>query len=771
MCGEADTVEHRIHSCFCSAIEDNLAYPTSISRQRAIFMLPSVLKASEGYILAFHHDGLLVEPFTFDPSDGPIYTDGSVYEGNHVALARGGCAVAQPGARKVLQYTIEADLPATAAVTEHVGLLMAATYTTATALNIGHIHADCAGLVSFIDRQHQALAYSCPMAGIWRQIIEKPAWPHVRIHKTKAHRSLAQATKADDQQHFVGNDVADSSAKEAAAKHGVQDPELSEFLQTAKNTQVSLTQAVAALIKYNTYVVLLELQPLPPTIKRKDQTERHAYQRFGLSLWICRGCGHHAKTSHFVKAIRKCNPFSPIITNLFAEHVDANSTKGHSLRLASFGLLTKIVYCMRCGSYGTHRFSNLHRQCKRSASGQSARLSFFENNQHPKGGTLHNIIHVTFGVIQSLLSQPTYDGPTEAQSAVAEPPLRTAKHWHSTKYTAETFKVNIKETPTLILTKTISSGEIFDKHTRGEGGIHTTHLLPFPPPYTLHVVIFFTMHCLNSLAGSGGTPLLLPARTSFSMGPCIPAPPPPPKHKPHLVLPPVHSQELRTTTAPADSIPHAFGPNDPVRLPDEPYCWASHDAIDHFTGPWSLIGVGLDGDGGWASMQAYMDVGLDGVGEPVDGWNNVEDIRARTWDWASLHDTEVRAFLGDKFTWTACATATDEFGNDVSGIYFHSGNWAEWLNSLTTSGRWLDLPALLCALGAFDCAAFIVEARDGDILCYHFGDIKRQDGAVLHLGLHNRQWYFVRPRSTARYPDWWYEIPPTWPDMDSINGR
>jgi hypothetical protein len=377
--------------------------------------------------LAFYHDGLLVDPFTFDPRDGPIYTDGSVYEGNHISLARGGCAVAQPGAKKVLQYTIEADLPATAAVTEHVGLLMAATYTTATASNLAHIYADCAGLVSFNDRQEQALAYSCPMAGLWRQIIEKPAWPHMRIHKTKAHRSLAQATKSDDQQHFVGNDVADSAAKAAAAKHRVQDPELSSFIQTAKRTQISLTQAVTALIKYNTFVLPLELQPLPPTVKRKDQTKRHAYQRFELSLWICRGCGHHAKTSPFTKAIRKCNPFSPIITNLFTEYVDAQSTKGHSLRLASFGLLTKIVFCMRCGSYGTHRFANLHRQCRRSASGQSARLTFFQNNQHPNGGALYNIIHVTFDFISTLLAQPTYDGPTEAQpSTIALPPNREA---------------------------------------------------------------------------------------------------------------------------------------------------------------------------------------------------------------------------------------------------------------------------------------------------------------------------------------------------------
>jgi hypothetical protein len=71
----------------------------------------------------------------------------------------------------------------------------------------------------------------------------------MHIHKTKAHRTIAQATTADDQQHFVGNDVADTSAKAAAAKHRVQEPELSLFLKAAKNTQVCLTQAVAALLK------------------------------------------------------------------------------------------------------------------------------------------------------------------------------------------------------------------------------------------------------------------------------------------------------------------------------------------------------------------------------------------------------------------------------------------------------------------------------------------------------------------------------------------
>jgi rubrerythrin len=344
-----------------------------------------------------------------------------------------------------------------------VGLLLAATYTDATATNIAHIYADCAGLASFIDRQHQALAYSCPMAGIWRQIIEKPAWPHMRIHQTKAHRSLAQATKADDRQHFVGNDIADGSAKEAAGKHRVQDPELSAFIRAAKHTQTSLTQAVEALIKYNTFVLPLELQPLPPGVKRQEHAKRHAYQRFELNLWICRSCGHHTKTNPFPKKIPKCDPFSPIITTLFGEHIDAQSTKGHNLRLASSGPLTKVVYGMRCGSYGTHRFANLHKQCRRRASGQSARLTFFQNNQHPNGGAaLYNIVHVTFDFIQTLLSQPTYEGPTEAQIEGTLPPPPTVKLWPLMKYTTGTYKATTTLTQIPMLIRTISVVVTFD---------------------------------------------------------------------------------------------------------------------------------------------------------------------------------------------------------------------------------------------------------------------------------------------------------------------
>jgi hypothetical protein len=263
-------------------------------------------------------------------------------------------------------------------------------------------------------------------------------------------------------------------------------------------------------------------------------------------------------------------------------------------------------------------------------------------------------------------------------------------------------------------------------------------------------------------------------------GHCIPTPPKPihpdwvkkviasaQEHQPHSHPP--DTEAAGQPSPPPTSPQEEYGPHDPVILPDEPYCWKSDDAIEHFLGPWSLIAAGRDGDGGWAAVQAYCDVGIEGKGEPFDKWANVDDIRARAWDWASFHDKEMQAFLGTHPTRTICTTAMD--GDEAYPVnHAHSGTWDDWLNSLTINGRWLDLPALLCLMGALDFAAYIVEARHGQILCYHLGDINRDDWSVIYLGLHNGHWHFIKPRSTEYYPEWWFETPPTWPNAESING-
>jgi hypothetical protein len=192
--------------------------------------------------------------------------------------------------------------------------------------------------------------------------------------------------------------------------------------------------------------------------------------------------------------------------------------------------------------------------------------------------------------------------------------------------------------------------------------------------------------------------------------------------------------------------------------------------MEHFLGPWSFIGVGFDGDGGWAALQAYLDVGIEGHGEPYDAWTNTGPIRARTAHWASHHESVIRTSLDSPFTWITSTTVHDPQGDEYSEFHRHTGNWTEWLASLTKAGRWLDLSSLQCALEAHDASALVIEASDGEISCHHFGETRRADGRTVYLALHNLQWYFIRPRTNHQYPTWWHELPNVLPD-DLFVGR
>ena len=167
---------------------------------------------------------------------------------------------------------------------------------------------------------------------------------------------------------------------------------------------------------------------------------------------------------------------------------------------------------------------------------------------------------------------------------------------------------------------------------------------------------------------------------------------------------------------------------------------------------------------------AYIKIAFEGENlEPVESWMDTDGIRAHAWEWASFHDEEVRRFIGIHFSWTICTTGFED-GMEFPVNHYHTGSWNEWLNSLLINGRWLDLPALLCLAGALDFAAFIVEARNGFIFCYHSRDIDRDDGLCVMLALHNGHWNIIKPRPEHPYPEWWFNVKPPWPDPEHLRG-
>jgi hypothetical protein len=176
----------------------------------------------------------------------------------------------------------------------------------------------------------------------------------------------------------------------------------------------------------------------------------------------------------------------------------------------------------------------------------------------------------------------------------------------------------------------------------------------------------------------------------------------------------------------------------------------------------------LEGDCGWAAILAYIDIGFKGKSEPFDQWMDTDGICAHAWEWAFFNDKEARQFIGPSPTWTICNTGFED-GMEFPINHVHSGSWNEWLNSLLIAGRWLHLPALLCRAAALGFAAFIVEARENEIFCYHIGDIDRDGGVVVMLALHNSHWCIIKPRPVP-YPDWWFQVRPSWPDPDYLQG-
>jgi hypothetical protein len=110
-----------------------------------------------------------------------------------------------------------------------------------------------------------------------------------------------------------------------------------------------------------------------------------------------------------VSVSSSCRPLCPVILSLFTKYIDAQSTLGHCLYIANSNPSTKVVYCIRCGSYGTHRFANLGHPGRAHTSGQTGRLPHFANKTHPNGTTLEQLTQVSFGFIQTLCSQPTVE--------------------------------------------------------------------------------------------------------------------------------------------------------------------------------------------------------------------------------------------------------------------------------------------------------------------------------------------------------------------------
>ena len=149
------------------------------------------------------------------PQDGPVYTDGSCFEGSWGLAARAGYAAVQvDGAGnlvRALYAPVPAGCPQTAAFAGHPAVKQAA----------GHsrmpieVAADCSPVVKCIMAgPGYATHYKRPVGGIWRHM----QWGSLSgAVKVKAHAEKDDASQQGWLRHWMGNDYADTVAKMAAS--------------------------------------------------------------------------------------------------------------------------------------------------------------------------------------------------------------------------------------------------------------------------------------------------------------------------------------------------------------------------------------------------------------------------------------------------------------------------------------------------------------------------------------------------------------------------
>jgi hypothetical protein len=396
LCGETDTTHHRLWECSHPEV---LAFRESFLQSKPGLRTWLALSKTQGdhhmardkgwFPAAVPHlrpqwETHVVFP---TPEDGefrflpglPIYSDGSCYNGTDNALAVAGAALVQlrDGAIvRSLQVCLPCWIPATAAAGEHMAPALANLYTTGDY----ELVTDCSSVFSSATKGAGfALHWSRPMAGMWQDV----RFHNITAHKTKAHRSKKQATLQGDLQEWIGNDVVDDLAKEAAAM-GAPSKEVVSSRELDVANRVAFYHFAAKLLK-----LWVPNLPLPHRAKSarpaKTVAAHHLEWLPFLHKWGCGQCLRKFKT-RASSAGSTCSGFSQAAM----QAVSKAQEHGHRLLVCSYlQSAGSFLYCNRCGCYSQVRVMGLGRTCLGKAGSQLHRLhKHIQAGRHPTTGAL-----------------------------------------------------------------------------------------------------------------------------------------------------------------------------------------------------------------------------------------------------------------------------------------------------------------------------------------------------------------------------------------------
>ena len=297
------------------------------------------------------------EPFTLDPSQ-ETYIDGSAFFSADPYLASAGASVIQHDRGEVtkrLTASIPLEFPRQAAFAEHLAAMLTERHYPA-----GHqpkAVADCASVVTASHRGRDfAVGEKRTAAGLWVDMRSSG----IQVRKTKAHRSYGEAKAQGDETDWIGNDLADTWAKKAAAN----------YLPPADQQQKRLdfTRSVEAYLKGVSRLLYL-WKPIPR--KSVPRAPRQPIQKAphepvfhgGFRVWKCSSCFKVVKNR-----ARLMQSACKKIPRVHMDFIKSSSGLGHRLFHARYSLGPgSVTFCARCGLYSELKQKGLGKACRGAA--------------------------------------------------------------------------------------------------------------------------------------------------------------------------------------------------------------------------------------------------------------------------------------------------------------------------------------------------------------------------------------------------------------------
>ena len=368
-CGQADSLEHRLAHCSFGKAVSRRADTNSEEIPKVLLEAGGAesLLARRGWFHKWHNpmpkDEFDIqcfpsppegELFTLDPSQ-ETYIDGSAFFSADPYLASAGASVIQHdrgAVTKRLTASIPLEFPRQAAFAEHLAAMLTERHYPA-----GHqpkAVADCASVVTASHRGRDfAVGEKRTAAGLWVDMRSSG----IQVRKTKAHRSYGEAKAQGDETDWIGNDLADTWAKKAAAN----------YLPPADQQQKRLdfTRSVEAYLKGVSRLLYL-WKPIPR--KSVPRAPRQPIQKAphepvfhgGFRVWKCSSCFKVAKSR-----ARLMQSACKKIPRVHMDFIKSSSGLGHRLFHARYSLGPgSVTFCARCGLYSELKQKGLGKACR-----------------------------------------------------------------------------------------------------------------------------------------------------------------------------------------------------------------------------------------------------------------------------------------------------------------------------------------------------------------------------------------------------------------------